>query len=496
MKPRVLIIDDKPNFLTLLSKVLGRDVQVITARGVRQAISVLEESMPDAVLCDLRMPDGDGLEVLRALRGRGCAAPFILMTAYATVPTAVQAMREGAYDYVTKPFDPDSLRDLVLRALGESAVLAQGATAARGEETPSPSSPPPAEQVSEPFGRLLGDSPGMRELYRMIDRVAPTDATVLILGETGVGKELVARELHDRSARAGRRLVAVNCAAIPRSLIESELFGYARGAFTGATTDRAGLFEEASHSTLFLDEIGEMRPTLQAKLTRVLEEKAVRRLGESKERKVDVRLIAATHRDLPAMLKAGEFREDLWYRLNVCVLRVPPLRDRRDDIALLAHHFLASHAPRGPKGFSPEALAALRSHRWSGNVRELRSAVERAAIVEEGPMIRPESLPPEVNGASSFVVTSGPGRDLSEMTYREVIGVARDEVTRRYLERLMTRYGGNVTAAALHAGVERESFHRLLRRHDVRAERFREEAAAEPVGSRGRRHNSESDDES
>lgn len=485
MKPRVLIVDDKPNFLTLLSKVLGRHVQVVTARGVRQAISALDESMPDAVLCDLRMPDGDGLEVLRALRGRGCAAPFILMTAYASVPTAVQAMREGAYDYVTKPFDPDSLRDLVLRALGESAVLAQGASAASGERSFLPPGAPTAEKVSEPFGRLLGQSASMRELYRMIDRVAPTDATVLILGETGVGKELVAREVHDRSPRAGRRLVAVNCAAIPRSLIESELFGYARGAFTGATAERAGLFEEASQATLFLDEIGEMRPTLQAKLTRVLEEKAVRRLGESRERKIDVRLVAATHRDLPAMLKAGEFREDLWYRLNVCVLRVPPLRDRPEDIPLLAHHFLASHAPRGPRGFSPEALAALRAHRWSGNVRELRSAIERAAIVEEGPMIRPESLPSEVRGAASFVVTPGSGKGLSDLTYREVVDLARDEVTRRYLEMVLVRCKGNVTVAALRAGVERESFHRLLRRHDVRAERFREEVAPEPPEPRG-----------
>jgi two-component system response regulator HydG len=483
VKPTVLIVDDKPNFLTLLTKVLGAHATVVSARGVRQALEAIESTPPDAVVCDLRMPDGDGLEVLRALRGRGSAAPFILMTAYATVPTAVQAMREGAYDYVTKPFDPDGVRTLVLRALGESAVIAQGVPGPTAAPTPGPNAAPLAGVGAE-FGRLLGRSPVMLSLYRMIDRVAPTDATVLILGETGVGKELVAREVHDRSPRAGKRIVAVNCAAIPKALLESELFGYARGSFTGATSDRAGLFEEASGSTLFLDEIGEMRPTLQARLTRVLEERAVRRIGESRERKVDVRLIAATHRDLPAMVKTGEFREDLWYRLNVCLLRVPALRERVEDIPLLAHRFLATRAPLGPRGFSPEALAALAAHAWPGNVRELRSAVERASIVEEGPAIQLGALPSEVRGPPP-IVAAGSVRDLTSLTYREVVDVARDEVTRRYLEALLVRHRGNVTAAASQAGVERESFHRLLRRFDLRADRFREEAAQDPTRARG-----------
>ncbi len=477
MKPKVLIVDDKPNFLTLIAKVLKRDVEVITARGVRQAIAALS-SAPDAVVCDLRMPDGDGLQVLRALRSKASAAPFILMTAYATVPTAVQAMREGAYDYLTKPFDPDELRALVLRALAESAVLAHGESRPRTPgRAASPGEAParPTQGGADRLGRIVGRSGPMAELYRMIERVAPTDATVLVTGETGVGKELVAQEIHERSLRASQRLVAINCAALPRALLESELFGYARGSFTGANTDRAGLFEEASDSSLFLDEIGELRLTMQAKLTRVLEERAVRRIGEPRERKVNVRLIAATHRNLPEMVKHHEFREDLWYRLNVYVVHVPALRERPDDIAMLAHHFLSVHAPNGPRGFTPDAMAMLAAHLWPGNVRELRSAVERAAIVEEKSDITVDSLPAEVRGESAR--PGAAGRPVTDMTYREVVDMARDEATRRYLEALLTKHRGNVTSAAAQAGIERESIHRLLRRHDVRAESYREGTA-------------------
>jgi two-component system response regulator HydG len=465
----VLVVDDKPNFLSLMVKVLGREAEVVTARGVQEALRTLSTHPPVVVVCDLRMPDGDGLDVLRALRAAGNAAPFILMTAYGTVPTAVQAMREGAWDYVTKPFDPDEMKNLVLRALRESKVLQNVAA--------PPDAPDVAAthegEVRESFGRLLGRSPAMQALYRLIERVAPTDATVLVVGETGTGKELVTREIHARSPRSGHSLVAVNCAAIPPSLIESELFGYVKGAFTGASHDRAGLFEEAHQSTLLLDEIGELRFPLQARLTRVLEERAVRRVGEARERRVDVRLVAATHRDLPSMVREGSFRQDLWYRLNVCMIPVPPLRERREDIPLLAHHFLAGYGTRGPSGFTPEALAALASHDWPGNVRELRSVVERAAILEESECITLASLPAELRD-----MTQAQGqRSIGEMTYREAVDLARDEGTRRYLEALLARHRGNVTAAAAQAGVERESFHRLLRRHGLRADVWREEAS-------------------
>jgi two-component system response regulator HydG len=380
-------------------------------------------------------------------------------------------MREGAYDYVTKPFDPDELRVLVERAMAQALVL-HGAHLEHAEQ--------------ESLGPMIGRSPPMRALYQLIDRVAPTDATVLILGETGTGKELVARAIHERSSRAAARLVAVNCAAIPRSLIESELFGHARGSFTGAVTDRAGLFEEANKSSLLLDEIGELRPTVQAKLTRVLEERAVRRIGETRERKIDVRVIAATHRDLRAMVKAGAFREDLWFRLNVCVLELPPLRDRAEDIPLLAQRFLAERAPQMRSlatRFSPAAMSALQAYRWPGNVRELKSAVERAAIIENTKEILLESLPQELRGASPLRLTGDSNIDLAELSYREAVDASREETNRRYLEAVMRRFRGDVVAAAAHAGVERESFYRLLRRCGLSADEFRDEQRA-PTGAK------------
>ncbi|WP_437325281.1 sigma-54-dependent transcriptional regulator [Sorangium sp. So ce381] len=471
MKPTVLVVDDKANMLALLSKVLGKSAKVLTARGVRTALQILETEPVTTVVCDLRMNDGDGLEVLRAVRARWPGVPFILMTAYASVPTAVQAMREGAYDYVTKPFDPDELRALVERAMAQAVVLkgAQDAQDAQG------------------FAGMTGRSPAMRALYQLIERVAPTDATVLILGETGTGKELVARAIHEHSSRASHRPIAVNCAAIPRSLIESELFGHARGSFTGAATDRAGLFEEAHGSTLFLDELGELRPTVQAKLTRVLEERAVRRIGEARERKIDVRLIAATHRDLRAMVKTGAFREDLWFRLNVCVIELPPLRERADDIPLLAQRFLAERAPQSRSNatrFSAAAMSALQTYRWPGNARELKSAVERAVVIETSGEIRLESLPPEVQGASPLRLTSASDVDLAQLSYREAVDASREETNRRYLEAVMRRFQGDVTQAAAHAGVERESFYRLLRRCGLSADDFREERRGAADGTK------------
>jgi two-component system, NtrC family, response regulator HydG len=437
MKPTVLVVDDKANMLALLSKVLGKSARV------------------------------HGLEVLRAVRSRWPGVPFILMTAYASVATAVQAMREGAYDYITKPFDPDEVQAVVARALSKAAVL--GRT---------------AEDELDRFGPFIGRSAAMRSVYQMIERVAPTDATVLILGETGTGKELVARAIHERSSRAQSRMVAVNCAAIPRSLIESELFGHVRGSFTGAAADRAGLFEEAGGSTLFLDEIGELRPTVQAKLTRVLEERGVRRIGESRERKIDVRVVAATHRDLRAMVRAGSFREDLWFRLNVCVVELPPLRDRADDIPLLAQRFLAERAPQARShatGFTTEAMAAMQVYRWPGNVRELRSAVERAAIVEDGAEIQLSSLPEEVRRVSPLRLTSASDVDLSRLSYREAVDASREETNRRYLEAVLRRFNGDVTAAAEHAGIERESFYRLLRRCGLSADQFRDGKARSDI---------------
>jgi two-component system, NtrC family, response regulator HydG len=450
-RPTVLVVDDRPNMLRLLQKVLKRDARVLTAPGGREAVRLLAREPVAVVLADLRMPDMDGLEVLRECKRLRPDAEFILMTAYASVPTAVEALRAGAYDYLTKPFDPETARAVVLRALGRAATQA----AAGGE--------PGVELLPG----IAGRSQSMRDLSTLVGRFALSTATVVLLGETGTGKELVARAIHMLSPRSDRRFVAVNCAAIPAELLESELFGYTRGSFTGAVRDRAGLFEEADKGTLFLDEIGELRLSLQAKLTRALEEHAVRRIGEARERPVDVRLIAATHRDVESMVQSGAFREDLWYRLNVAAVRIPPLRERRDDIELLALRFLRESAASSPAqrivGFTPAALEALVAYDWPGNVRQLRAAVERARLLSQRDRIDVGDLPPEVIGAETAAHTS----DLSAMPWSEAIETARVEVARQYLETVLKRHGGRVADAAAHAGVERESFYRLMRRYGV-----------------------------
>ena len=456
----VLVVDDKKNMLSLMKKVLRDDARVLTAERGLDALKIVQAEPVDVVLCDLRMPDMDGVEVLKLCKRVRPQAEFILMTAYASVATAVEALRLGAYDYLTKPFEPQAGRAVVLRAMGRAAAAlpSQGGTSARDDEV---------------LPDMLARSPKMQELSSLIRRIAESDATVLLLGETGSGKERVARALHRLSHRSSQRFVAVNCAAIPAELLESELFGYVKGSFTGATKDRAGLFEEAHKGTLFLDEIGEMRLSLQAKLTRALEERAIRRLGESRERQVDVRVIAATHRDIEAMVQNESFREDLWYRLNVAVVRIPPLRERREDIELLATHFLRElPSVRDVKlfGFTPAAIQAMQEYDWPGNVRQLRAAVESASVVCMSDRIDVGDLPPEVLRLGESHVSDS---TLAELSWTEAQEQGRREVARRYLKEVLQRHGGQVGDAAAHAGVERESFYRLLRRYGIQPDEYR-----------------------
>jgi two-component system response regulator HydG len=461
----VLVVDDKKNMLSLMKKVLRDDARVLTAERGLDALKILEAEPVDVVLCDLRMPDMDGVEVLKLCKRVRPQAEFILMTAYASVATAVEALRLGAYDYLTKPFEPQAGRAVVLRAMGRAAAA-----------LPSPEGT--STRDDEVLPDMLGRSPKMQELSSLTKRVAGSDATVLLLGETGSGKERVARALHRLSHRSSQRFVAVNCAAIPAELLESELFGYVKGSFSGANKDRAGLFEEAHKGTLFLDEIGEMRLSLQAKLTRALEERAIRRLGESRERQVDARVIAATHRDIEAMVRNESFREDLWYRLNVAVVNVPPLRERREDIELLATHFLRELPSMSDVklfGFTPAAIQAMQEYDWPGNVRQLRAAVERASVVRMGDRIDLGDLPPEV-----LRRTENPLSDatLAELSWTQAQEQGRREVARRYLKEVLQRHGGQVGDAAAHAGVERESFYRLLRRYGIQPDEYR--GAAQP----------------
>ncbi|TMA88754.1 MAG: sigma-54-dependent Fis family transcriptional regulator [Deltaproteobacteria bacterium] len=383
MRPRVLVVDDEARVAGVVATALGRaGYECETCASGTAALAALEERAADVVVTDWRMPEMDGVELLRRLRARWPNLPVILLTAYGTIPSAVAAMREGAFDYVTKPFDNDDLRAAVSRAL-ELARLARENRYLR-------------QEVGNRYApeAMIAESPRTQELLALVRRVAPSRAGVLIQGESGTGKELVARLLHYWSERVGQPFVAVNCKAFAEGVLESELFGHEKGAFTGAVAVRAGCFERAAGGTLFLDEIAEVGVDFQAKLLRVLQDGEVLRVGGTLPRPVDVRIVAATNRALREEIAAGRFREDLYFRLNVLPIQLAPLRERREDILPLARRFLARHAAEVGRqlAFTPEAEQALVAHAWPGNVRELENAVERAVVLARGATISPEDF--------------------------------------------------------------------------------------------------------
>jgi two-component system response regulator AtoC len=458
---RVLVVDDKENMRKLLAKILADGWLVEEAEDGARALSLVATRPYDVVVTDIRMPGADGFELLAAVKARAPDTEVVMMTGYATVPDAVRAMKLGAFDYLEKPFDPDAALAVVTRAAEHKRIADAARQAAPGSEVSA-------------FHNLVGRSPPMREVFGLLEKAAALDITVLLLGETGTGKELAARAIHYHSARRERRFVPVNCGALPADLVESELFGHARGAFTGAAVMKVGLFEEARGGTLFLDEVGELPLPAQVKLNRALQEREIRRVGETQPIKVDVRVIAATHRDLREEVKAGRFREDLFYRLHVFPVTLPPLRDRPEDVPLLAAHFLDKHARalrRTLAGFEPEALRRLAGHPWPGNVRELENAVERAVAVVTGERVRVADLPPDLAGGPQAAAPDPAA--LARLPYREAVAEARDRTSRDYLVALLAEFGGNVTRAAERAGMERESLHRLLRRYGIRSEDFK-----------------------
>ncbi len=463
MKARVLVCDDKENFTKLFRRILPEDrYDVTTAEDGSRALALVAAGDFDVIVTDIRMPGADGLAVLREARSRDPDAEVILMTAYATVSAAVDAIREGAYDYLPKPFEPDEALLVVDRALERRRLRQQARDLRR------------ALEGIHRVDNLVARSPAMASAVTLVQRAALTEATVLITGESGTGKEVAARAIHNTGDRRTARFVAVNCAAIPENLLESELFGHAKGSFTGATSEHRGLFELAHGGTIFLDEIADLPLAMQVKLNRVLQERRVRRVGASEELAVDVRVVAATNVDLKARVASGEFREDLYYRINVLHIELPPLRARREDIPALAAFLLERHGARReerPEGFTEEALSALVQYPWPGNVRELENAIERALAVTDGPRIELEALPNEVAGVMRPRATHGTEMHLS---YREVVDLARDRASREYLITLMRELGGNVTDAARRAGMERESLHRLLKRYGVRSEDFKQ----------------------
>jgi nitrogen regulation protein NR(I) len=443
--PTLLVIDDDRLVLECLGLAFaGYGVTVLPALTAAAGLAEFERVRPEVVLSDIRLPDLSGLDLLARLRAIDPKVPVVLMTGHGTAETAIEAMRQGAYDYLLKPLDPDILTTVVERAF-EVSRLMRVPTVLSGDD---------ADPVADRTDLFVGRSPIMQEVFKTIGRVAPSDASVLIRGETGTGKEMVARAIYHYSKRADKPFLAVNCAAIPETLLESELFGHEKGSFTGADRKRVGKFEQAHGGTLFLDEIGDMTPLTQAKILRVLQDGRFERVGGSEAIRTDVRIIAATNRDLETMMVGGEFREDLFYRLNVCPIRLPPLRERPDDIPPLVSHFLRRHGPEFDKkvtGIAPAALERLASYRWSGNVRQLQSVVKQALVRTVGPTLTVDNLPAEFHTAACPAETT-----VTEPA--DAVAV----VIRRYAQ---DRLGSDPTGlyAELIAVVEREAIAEVLR---------------------------------
>ncbi len=394
-KKQVLVVDDESNLRRVLSAQLARDgYEVHTAEDGEAGLAFLKEHHIDLVITDLRMPKVDGMDLLRAAMRDDPARPVVMMTAHGTVDTAVEALKTGAFDYITKPFDQNEVRVIVKKALRTRDLASEDAT--RDPVTPLST----VKEGAARFG-IIGESPPILDVYTILQRVADTPTTVLITGESGTGKELVARALHENSSRKDKPFIKVNCAAIPKDLMESELFGYERGAFTGAVGSKPGRFELASGGTLFLDEIGEIPNEMQVKLLRVLQESEFERVGGIKTIRVDVRLVAATNRDLKKEIANGSFREDLFYRLNVVPIALPALRERRGDILHLCRHFIAkfnSRLKKSLEGIESDALDRLNAYGWPGNIRELENVIERAVLFADGSRIRLEDLAEDLRG--------------------------------------------------------------------------------------------------
>ncbi|HZH90393.1 MAG TPA: sigma-54 dependent transcriptional regulator [Pyrinomonadaceae bacterium] len=451
----ILIVDDEQGMRQLLSLVFGRAGHAVrAAENGRRAVEMLRESPADLIVSDVRMPDMGGIELLSAARELSPDTAVVMMTAFATVETAREAFKLGADDFIQKPFDVDELKLIVEKAL-ELRQLKQEIQDWR--------------KTQSDRGRLdqiIGRSPRMQAVYQMIETVAVVQSTILITGESGTGKELVARAVHNLSPRNNKPFVSINCGAFTETLLESELFGYVRGAFTGATANRKGLFEAADKGTIFLDEIGEMSPAMQVKLLRVLQERKVRPVGGHEELSVDARVIAATNRDLPAMVKAGTFREDLFYRVSVIPIELPPLREKREDIPELVTHFAEKYCKQAGRSLSvsERAMELLERYSWPGNVRELEHTIERAVALERTDQIQPERLPEQITNYNPARVADA--LDLPEDGLN--LTAHLDQLEKTYLLESLRRTGGNQTRAAELLQLSVRSLRHLLDKHGIR----------------------------
>jgi DNA-binding NtrC family response regulator len=462
-RARLLVVDDEEPQRMMLAKILGRaGFQVVTAADGTEALSSLKDAPFDLMLTDQRMPSMDGLELLERVRRTRPELPIILMTAYGTVSTAVEAMKRGASDYLTKPFERDELLVVVEKAirhrrLEDEVVSLRGALRERYR-----------------LDNLIGGAPSMQAVFALIERVSVTDVPVLITGDTGTGKELVARAVHQNSGRASGPFVALNCAAVPETLLESEFFGHERGAFTGATRAHEGRFEQASGGTLFLDEIGAMRVDLQAKLLRAIQEGEVQRIGSTMTRKVDVRILAASCEDLEQAIRNRTFREDLYYRLNVVPILLPPLRDRLEDLPMLVDHFVSRAAKKfGREGISvaPGVLDRLQQHTWPGNVRELENCIERMVVLARSDRLTVDDAPPGIGIPAEMSLEDLDGFELPTG------GIRLPDLEKHLIQQALRRSRGQLRPAARLLGISYKTLQYRLRKHELDREAFNESFA-------------------
>ncbi|HEX9818622.1 MAG TPA: sigma-54 dependent transcriptional regulator [Methylomirabilota bacterium] len=464
-EPRILIVDDEPDMVDNCARILRRaGHRCLTATDPHRALALLQSEHPDLLLTDLKMPEIDGLALLHRARELDPALPVVVITAFATIESAVAAIKDGAFDYLPKNFSVDQLTLVVERALRQRRLALENRNL--------------REQLQSTLGldNVVGRSPAMAQVFELLKKAARSEANILVLGESGTGKELIARAVHANSPRAAQAFVPVDCASLPENLLESELFGHEKGAFTGAMRTKPGLMEVASGGTLFLDEIGDLPVSLQVKLLRSLQERQIRRVGGTGLIDVDVRVVSATNRDLRESVARGQFREELYYRVNVIEIRLPPLRERAGDVRLLAQAFLKRYGQTRVLAYDDAAMAALEAYAWPGNVRELQNVVERACALAEGDMVTLRDLPDHVRAGTRRADTPGaaamPGEAQMAGTHDLGLKEAKERwmavLEASYLRQLLERHQGNISAAAKAAGIDRKTFHRLIGKHHIR----------------------------
>ena len=451
---KILIVDDEKSILDLLSMVFKKEGYIIhTALSSQRAFEILDEQDIDLVITDIRMPGMSGLDLLTHIKENYSDIPVIMITAYGSTREAVKALKAGALDYITKPFDIDELKIIIRNAL-HKRELEQENILLKRELTKIYS-----------FENIIGKSKKMQEIFNLIEKIAPTDATVLIYGESGTGKELVAKAIHYKSLRRKNKFVSINCGALPENLLESELFGHVKGSFTGAYSDKRGLFEVANKGTILLDEIGEMSPMTQVKLLRALQERKIRRVGGVDEIEIDVRIIAATNQNLKEKIKKGEFREDLFYRLNVISITIPPLRERKEDIPLLVEHFVEKYSKqfqKDKKEVSPEVMKVFQDYHWPGNIRELENVIERAMALAQGDKITIDDIPKEIiYPATIEMPISIPEEGFNLNSHLE-------ELSRRYIEYALIKAERNIKRAAELLGISYRSLRHYIDKYQIK----------------------------